>query len=131
MKPRYKHSRPVHRSSLRYLDYILDHVHLLKRIPILGLRGVRVHGAFRMFNPSLDRYMNLHLIVVDGNVTSSTKVSSVFGKQNINNYQVNELDMNLHSFTRPIASRLLIHSNCWDIFQDPPMLGLGQLIVYF
>src|ERR1700734_3760619 len=61
-----------------YLDNVLHHVHLLKRIPIVGLRSVPVHGAFRMFNPSLDRDMNLHLIVVNGNVTSSTKVSSVF-----------------------------------------------------
>ena len=68
-----------------YLDNILHHVHLLKCIPIVGLRGVRIHGTFRMFNPSLGRYMNLNLVVVNGNVTSSTRISSAFGRQNINN----------------------------------------------
>ena len=104
---------------------------LLKRIPIVGLRGVCVHGAFRLFNPSLDRYMNLHLIVVEGNVTSSTKVSSVFGRECINNFQANGLNDTSHSFSRPITGRLLIHGERWHIFQDPPMLGLGQLIIHF
>ena len=109
-----------------YLDNILHHAHLLKRIPIVGLRGVRVHSAFRMFNPSLDRHMNFHLIVVNGDITSSTKIWSVFGRQKIiNNYQVKELDDNLHSFPGPITGRLLIHIKRWDIFQDPPMLGFG------
>ena len=115
-----------------YLDNILNHVHLLKRIPIVGLRGVRVNSAFRMFYPSLYRYMNLHLTVVNGNITSSTKVSSAFKRQYINNFQVKEeLDDTSHSFSRPITVRLLIHGKRWDIFQDPPMLGLGQLIVDF
>lgn len=121
----------MHRGFPHYLDNILHHVHLLKRVPIVGLRYVRVHGAFRMSNPSLHRYMNLHLIVVNGNVTSSTTVSSAFGRHNINNFQLKELNDNLHSFSRPITGRFLIHGKRWDIFKDPPMLGLGQLIIDF
>lgn len=73
-------SRYIVSSPGHYLDNVLHHVHLLKRIPIVGLRGVRTHGAFRMFNPSLDGNVNLHLIVINRNVTASTKVSSVFGR---------------------------------------------------
>lgn len=62
-----------------YLDHILHHVHVLQRPPIIGLGDVGILGTFRMFNPSIDRVMNINLVVVNGNITSSTKVSSVIG----------------------------------------------------
>jgi len=75
----------VHRSSPGpldiYLGHVLHQVHLLQRIPIVGLRGVGICGVFIIFNSSLDGDMNFNLIVVNRNVSSSTKVPSALGKE--------------------------------------------------